>query len=77
MIEKEDLLKRIDAAIAHLLAIEPQTDTLQRSIANLRHKRALVESDAYVMRQVNEEAVALVGRMICNTVKFFWRPSRP
>jgi len=57
------LLQRIDAAIERLLLL-PETPTIALSIANLRMQRGWVESDNYVVRQVNEEMVGLIGREI-------------
>ena len=62
------LLQRIDSAIERLRLL-PETPTITQSIANLHMKRGWVESDNYVIRQVNEELVAYIGGEIGRLTK--------
>lgn len=57
------LLQRIDAAIVRMELL-PESPTVAQSIANLKTKRGWVEADNYVIRQINQEAVAAIGREI-------------
>ena len=66
--EKHILLDRIDAAISRLSTLEG-TASIENSIANLKMKRELVESDNFIVRQVNEEAVRLVGIEIASMIR--------
>lgn len=61
--EQQILLQRIDAAIERLELL-PTTPTIASSLANLHTKRVWVVSGQYVVRQVNEELVACIGREI-------------
>lgn len=61
--EQQILLQRIDAAIERLELL-PTTPTIARSLSNLGTKREWVVSGQYIVRQVNEELVACIGREI-------------
>lgn len=62
------LLDRIDTAISRLSALE-STASIQQSINNLQFKRKLVETGNFVVRQVNEEAVRLIGAEIASMIR--------
>lgn len=62
------LLDRIDAAISRLSVLE-NTASIQQSITNLQLKRKLVETGNFVVRQVNEEAVRLIGIEISSMIR--------
>ena len=64
------LLSRIDAAISRLGAeFDNSPVTIAIALTNLRAKREMVASGDYQLETVNEEAVAAVGRLICENTK--------
>lgn len=68
--ERIVVLQRIDTAIKRLSALAI-TPTIAQSITNLEMKRGWVESGNYVLRQINEEGCAVIGREIATMTKAY------